>query len=137
MKMLIVAWLAVAGCKLPCAAGIVANFEAEVGPRLNPCTVSRSGAGLAQWAGARRRRMLAALGADWCTGYARQLAFVDAELREIGLRDRLYAATDPGAAAALFVRGYEQPRNRDPRRRMARAREIYIQMMTDRSHSAH
>lgn len=121
----LVAYLGIKGCGLACAAGVVANFEAEVGPGLNPCTVGASGVGLSQWAGARRRRLIATLGPrDWCHPW-RQLDFVVAEIAEFGMRDRLFAATDPGEAARYFMFGFERPRSRNPAPRQRRAWEIY------------
>ena len=130
MKMLaIVTYLATQGCGLPCASGLLANFVTEVGPGLDPCTISHSGIGLPQWAGHRKRRMMATLGHRWCQIDA-QLGFVFTELREMGLLDRLLRATDPAEAARIFMHGFERPRSRDPRHRMAKARSIYRELQT-------
>lgn len=123
----IYAWLALHGCSIACGAGIIANLEAEVGPPLNPCTASYSGIGLSQWAGARRRRLLATLGSTWCDG-PRQLDFMLVELREIGLLDELFGAADAAAAARLFMQVYVRPANRNPSRRMRRARLIATEL---------
>lgn len=117
-------WLALHHCSLACASGIIANFEAEVGPKLDPCTISPSYAGLPQLLGPRKRRLLAMLGESWCNS-EKQLEFVVAELRELKLLDRLFAMTDPSQAAKLFMLSYEKPRNRNPHHRMTRAREIF------------
>lgn len=123
----LVAWLALQGCALPCASGIIANFEIE--SRLQPRAVSRSGAGMAQWSGRRRSRLLATLGAGWRDGYA-QLRFMVMELGELGLRDRLFAERDPADAARLFMLRFECPRHRHTETRARRAREIYREVLT-------
>ncbi len=128
MQMLtLAAMLAVHGCIGPCSAGILANFEAEVGPALDPCTSSSSGMALPQWAGARKRRMLATLGAGWCNA-ERQIELVFTELREMRLLDLMLRQTDPGQAARMFMLEFERPRMRDPRHRMERARTIYREL---------
>lgn len=123
----IVTWLSLHGCGIPCASGILANFVTEVGPALDPCTVGPSGSGLPQWAGVRRRRMLATLGQGWCNIEA-QLGFVWTELREMHLIDRLLRAADPGFAAEMFMIEFEQPRNRNTRQRRDRAWAIYREL---------
>ncbi len=123
----IVTWLGLHNCGLPCASGILANFVTEVGPALDPCTSSHAYVGLAQWSGPRRRRMLATLGTRWCTVDG-QMGFMFTELREMHLLDRMLRATDPGEAAKDFMLGFERPKNRDPRRRMMKARVIFREL---------
>lgn len=121
----IAGWLHLAGCSVACQSGIIANLEPE--SRLQPCIVTRSGAGLAQWAGARRRRLLATYRERWCD-LNNQLSFLVTELTEMGLRDRLFASTSPEAAATLFRDQFERPRIRAASRKR-RAREIYGQLV--------
>ena len=131
MKMLaIVTYLAAHGCGLPCSAGLLANFVTEAGPSLDPCIINQVQAGLAQWQGARRRRLFATLGNRWCQIDA-QLGFVFTELREMGVLDRLLRATDPGEAARMFMLDFERPRNRNPGGRMAKARDIYRELQAE------
>lgn len=118
----VAAWFIAHGCSPACAAGITANLEAE--SALDPCIVSTSGIGLAQWAGERRRRLQRLLGRGWC-GAEAQLGHILTELDEFGIRERLFRSTDPSAAARLFMLEFEKPRNRDPRNRAARARALY------------
>lgn len=122
MAAVIAGWLALHGCATPCQAGILANIEAESG--LDPCAVSASGVGLVQYAGNRRRQLLATLTRDWCDP-RRQVEYIIADIAALGLRDRLFSAADPAAAAVLFAREFERPANRDYRHRAARARELY------------
>lgn len=127
MVIALASMLATAGCGAPCAAGIIANFQAE--SNLQPCAIGPSGVGLAQWSGARKRRLLS-LGARWCDPRA-QLDFVIAELREFGLLDRLFGATDPAVAARDFMLLFERPRSRDPRYREGLARSIYGRLLAE------
>lgn len=120
--------LRLAGCSTSCQAGMLSNIEAESGPAMNPCIVSASGIGWIQWAGVRRRRIMRELGAAWCRPSA-QIAYIIRELAEMKLRDRLFAMTDPAEAARFVMLAYERPRSRDPRHRMARAREIYRDLL--------
>ena len=118
----VVAWLTLHNCSLAGAAGITANFVAEA--NLNPAAVG-SGVGLPQYAGSRRRLFLAALGPRWRDGYA-QLEYVR---REAGAAwTAACAMADPGMAAAVWMRMFERPRSRDPRRRVMLARSIYAEM---------
>lgn len=119
----LVTWLATHGCGAPCAAGVIANLTKE--SRLDPCASGPSGIGLSQWAGTRRHRLIATLGKHWCDDGIRQMEFMWTELREMRLLDRLLRATDPALAAKLFMLDYERPRNRNPRARMALARELF------------
>lgn len=137
MQMLaIVAWLAAHGCAAPCAAGLIAGFEREAGPNLDPGAHSRLGAGLPGWAGPRRRRMMQALGARWTDANA-QLGHLWVELSEIDARGRplrarhpnllaaLTAQTDPARATELFFSAFQMPGHRAPTRTVRRARQIY------------
>lgn len=123
----VVTWLTLHGCSMSGAADIAAHLKVE--SRLDPSAVGRSGLGLPQWAGHRRARMIAALGSRWRDGYA-QLAFLRNEAIELGIWPRVCAATDPGAAAAIFM-DYERPRNRDPRHRASIARAIYAEFQNE------
>lgn len=123
----IVIWLAFHGCPLPCAAGVVANFERESGPGLDPTANNRMGQGLPGWAGPRRHRMRAALGMRWTDGYA-QLEYMMTEGPWLAIRDRMAAARDPAAAAAIFFSGFEWPGRRVPAKTVRRARVIYREM---------
>lgn len=120
--MVLYLWLAAHGCSAACGAGIVANLDTESG--LNACVVGRSGIGLPQWAGDRRRRLLAALGPDWCNP-DKQLAFMLDELIKMGLAGRLFAMTNPAAATRLFFFRFERPRSKDPAARERRAWRFY------------
>lgn len=122
---LIAGWLTLHGCSIACASGITANIEQESGGQ--PCTVTRSGIGVAQWSGARRRRLLATYRERWCD-LNNQLSFLVTELTEMGLRERLFASTSPEAAAVLFRDQFECPRYRSASRER-RAREIYGQLV--------
>lgn len=118
----LVSYLAAHGCSMACQAGVIANLSAESG--LRPCIVTRSGVAMPQWSGTRRTRFLAWAGRDWCNP-RKQIEHVVRELGEMGIKNRLFAMTDPGDAAALFMRRFEMPRNKDPRHRMAVAWSIY------------
>lgn len=125
MTVLILAsMLHLSGCSTACTAGIIANFEKEVGPTLDPCIASKSGLGLPQLAGALRRRYLAESGRAWCSAQG-QVRFVVKVLGEMGIRDRLFVETSPERAAVLFARRFERPRSYRYGPRAARARQIY------------
>ena len=115
-------WLAAHGCSAACGAGIVANLDVE--SRLTPCVVGRSGIGLPQWAGSRRRHLLARLGRDWCNP-DKQLAFMLDELIKMGLAGQLFAMTNPAAATRLFFFRFERPRSKNPEPREQRAWRFY------------
>lgn len=123
----IVAYLATAHhCQLPCAAGLIAHFEREVGPALDPTASSRLGEGFGAWTGKRRKRARAVLGRCWSDGKA-QIDHIFTELRELGILPRLLPERDPARAAAIFFHGYLWP---DPRKPVPagcerRAVEIY------------
>lgn len=114
----VITWLTLHGCSLIGAAGITANLQVESG--LDPASVSRSGIGLSQYAGIRRLRFLAALGARWRDGET-QLGYVRQEAIALGIWDRVCSARSAATAATIFMREFERPRNRDPRRRAALA----------------
>lgn len=117
----VMTWLTLHSCSVPGAAGIVANLHAE--SRLDPVSLSRSGAGIAQWAGARRRRLLSTLGRQWTDGYA-QLRFLRSEALETGLWERVCRLQDAGLAARIFMREFERPRARSSAHRESLARNI-------------
>lgn len=117
-----VAWLILHHCAPPGAAGIAANLEVE--SRLNPRASSRSGLGLAQWAGRRRAGLQAALGANLYRAEA-QLGYLLGELRALGLWREVCEARSPGSAAAVFMLRYERPNHRSTTRRARRAGIIY------------
>lgn len=112
------------GCHLPCQAGVISNFTAEVGPQLDPGTVSPSGIGLPQFAGVLRSRYLVKAGSQWRSA-ERQIDFMVEVLGELGIKDELFREPDPARAAVLFAARFEKPRNRDYRHRAAGARSIY------------
>ena len=122
----LVSYLTFQGCSLAGSAGIVANLEFESG--LNPAKVSISGAGLPQWAGVRRIRMIAALGPSWWSNGYRQVDYLLAELRAFGLWDAVCGEVDPSRAASVFMLKDERPRNRNPAARERRAREMYEEL---------
>lgn len=126
MALALVSMLATHGCTLACASGVIANLSIESG--LDPASAGRSGIGLAQWGGPRKRRLLIALGSRW-TNARSQVAFIVTELREMGLAERLFRMTDPGEAAVLFAREYERPRSRIYTRRAQRAMAIYTTLV--------
>ena len=118
----VVSYLTVHGCGLAGSAGIVANLQAESG--LITSKIGPSGIGLAQWAGTRRRRLIATLGSNWSSA-AGQLDYLLTELREFGLWGAVCKAADPSVAARVFMLKDERPRNHDPASRERHAREIY------------
>lgn len=117
--------LAAPACHAPCQAALIANAEFEAGPALNPCSTSGSGIGLWQLAGTHRHRFLSRYGQRWCSVSA-QVEYVVEALGEMGLRERLFAATDPGWAAAYFAGQFERPRRHSYGARAARARQIFM-----------
>ena len=121
--MAVMTWLTLNGCGVPGAAGIAANLVVESG--LDPGAIG-SGVGLAQWAGHRRRQFLAYVGVRWRDGHA-QLAYLKQEAIDLGVWGPVCAARDPGAAAGSWMLRFERPRNRDPSRRAALARQIYAE----------
>lgn len=118
---MVVGWLVLHNCSVPGAAGIVANLHAE--SQLDPSARSRSGAGLAQWAGARRKRLLQTLGRGWTDGYT-QLRFLRSEALESGLWERVCRLQDAGLAARIWMREFERPRARSSAHRESLARTI-------------
>jgi hypothetical protein len=122
----LISWLGMHGCTLACASGIAANLEAESG--LDPKVVGPSGIGLAQWSGNRRRRLVCLFSDQWREPEL-QVAFMVTELEEMGLRDRLFGMTDPGEAAKVFMLRFERPKQRNPARRVARARALYSELL--------
>jgi hypothetical protein len=119
------AMLATFGCSTACQSGIIATVEPESG--LDPSVQGRFGAGLPQWVGARRRRAERECGFTPTAG-ACQIALIVAELGEYGIRDRLFAMTDPAAAVRYFYARFEMPGQRIPERRVMRAREIWEEL---------
>src|ERR1700681_241360 len=109
MKMLaLVAVLATHHCPPSCAAGMIANFERETGPQLDPSASSRLGEGLGAWTGKRRRRARAVLREHWGEGEA-QITHIFTELRELHVLDRLLVEPNPERAAEIFFHGFLWP----------------------------
>ena len=101
-------WLATAGCGINCASGVIANLKVE--SKLEHCIVTKSGAALAQWAGARKQRLMREH-PDWCTRPTSQLEFLVHELKEIGTWESLKRSPSPEAAARQFMLEFERPRS--------------------------
>lgn len=115
-------YLSVFGCQLPCAAGVIANWEAESSFRTY--LAGRSGLGAMQLMGPRRRRFLTWAGPHW-SELQHQWDFMRVELREQGIKDAVFSAATPENAAKTIMLEYERPASKDPAFRMWRARLWY------------
>lgn len=120
-------YLVLHSCSLAGAAGILGNLQVE--SKLSPAMVGPSGIGLASWAGMRRHKLLASLGASWRDGRL-QIDYLVNEMRAMGLWERVCGAKDPGQAATDFMLEYERPKTRSAVHRAQVARAVYRDLIS-------
>lgn len=96
-------WLTNSGFDAPHRDAVLTYIEHESG--FDPDATSRSGACLFQWAGSRRRDVLA-LGHGKCPPIETQVQFAIKELREVGAFQCFWLARSYPDAARMMRRGF-------------------------------